>query len=1090
MSRIGLVVLGWFVFALTSSMLWAAEGRPHAKPKPATELVTPREVKALRLAIEDMKATFKDAYAKADPYLNRLAAIERNPGDRESFEALKSEALLSNPLLNDLQILLVKRMAKRKTGGNPMRGMGNLGFPENHLCYSSARRDGYDNEVCMLSPARPDGKLKTLYRPPKGRFVGDVELHWDAQRLLFTQSDRTNWKVWEMEVDGRGVRRVSKTPNDVDCFDACYLPDGRIVFGSNAPWQCVPCWHGVQGKFVANLYQMKADGSEMRRLCFDQDHDLHAVVINSGQVIFNRWDYTGINRLFLRQLMVMNPDGTGQRSLYGTNTTWPNALYFPRELPGGGKILCILGGYHGACRTGHLVLLDLKRGDRGSASVVQRMSGKGLPLEVKYMDRLVEKEWPKFLTPFPLSDKYFLVTGWMSPDSYTMGVYLADVFDNMTLIHQVKDAMLVEPIPVRARPLPPVLPDRVELSKKDATVYVNDVYAGPGLSGVPRGAIKRIRVFGYHFGYVNLAGNDVIGLSGPWEVMRIIGTTTVEADGSAVFRAPANTPLAFQMLDEDGKAVQLMRSWVTFMPGEKASCVGCHEPSTMAAGPHYAAAARRKPRELEPWYGPPRGFDFAREIQPLLNRHCVSCHDGRKGRPDLRPRDRVKDYRGARPGHWNYKRMHQTHKKLFKNNVPFTPAYEALLPYIRRVSIADDVALLTPGEYHADTSELFQLLQKGHHGVTLDREAYDRLATWIDLNGPCHGTWNAVFDMPVPGNPHERRMELNRLYSGLEEDYERDPELPEYDQSAVKPEPVPPAKAVSLDGWPFKVEARPEEQTLELGGHVKLNMVRIPAGAFVMGDARGQLDEQPLAAVKITKPFWMGVCEVDNEQYRSFDSTHDSHYYWRRHAERGDSRGMTLNDPRQPALRVSWQQAMEFCAWLSKKTGRRVTLPTEAQWEYACRAGRDTALHVGGLDADFSKCANMADRSFATKGYKVDGVFRIGGDCDYMVAEGVQFAERRWDDGAVVTAPIGGRKPNAFGLEDMHGNVAEWTRSVYRPYPYRDDDGRNAPDAKGEKVVRGGSFLDRPARCRSGFRLSYPPWQRVHNVGFRIVVEE
>ena len=104
----------------------------------------------------------------------------------------------------------------------------------------------------------------------------------------------------------------------------------------------------------------------------------------------------------------------------------------------------------------------------------------------------------------------------------------------------------------------------------------------------------------------------------------------------------------------------------------------------------------------------------------------------------------------------------------------YTPAYDALIPYVRRVGIEDDVSLLVPGEYHADTSELVQMLRKGHHGVRLDAEAWDRLVTWIDLNAPCHGTWGEVY--PIPDGAHQRRMELRKAYGGPPEDPEAIPD--------------------------------------------------------------------------------------------------------------------------------------------------------------------------------------------------------------------------------------------------------------------------------------------------------------------------
>ena len=169
---------------------------------------------------------------------------------------------------------------------------------------------------------------------------------------------------------------------------------------------------------------------------------------------------------------------------------------------------------------------------------------------------------------------------------------------------------------------------------------------------------------------------------------------------------------------------------------------------------------------------------------------------------------------------------------------------------------------------------------------------------------------------------------------------------------------------------------------------------------------------------------------------------------------------------------------MVFCQWLSKQTGERVSLPTEAQWEYACRSGTATLLSYGDLDTDFSPSANMADvtiRQLAYQGWRPKPPDLVPRD-------------RRFNDRALVAVDVGSYQPNPWGLFDMHGNVAEWTRTTYRPYPYDEDDGRNAIDEPGKRVVRGGSWYDRPLRCRSGFRLSYPEYQRVYNVGFRVVV--
>ena len=776
-------------------------------------------------------------------------------------------------------------------------------------------------------------------------------------------------------------------------------------------------------------------------------------------------------------------------------------MYFPHELPGRpGRLVSVLAGYHGPGRTGHLVVLDTNKGTREDDGIVTRISGTGEPLDVKIMDRLTENAWPKFHTPSPVTDKHFLVSAWMSDKHRRMGVYLVDVFDNMLLLHEIDGSALLEPIAIIKRRTPPVPANRVDPSRRDATVYVQDVHFGEGLAGVPRGTVKRLRVIAYHFGYIAMAGNDKIGLSGPWDAMRILGTTPVEADGSAVFRVPANTPVAFQALDGEGKAVQLMRSWFTAMPGENVSCIGCHEPAGATAPVKRSIASGIAPRALDPWYGPARGFDFAREVQPVLNRYCMECHDGKAGRPDLRPEHKVASYKGRVPGRLDRTRLHPAHRMEHGGRIRYTPAYEALLPYVRRVNIGDDVSLLPPGHYHADTSELVQILRRRHGGVSLDAESWSRITTWIDLNGPCHGTWRDVLTAPLPGGGHKRRMELFALYGGPAGDPEAVVRTDPYDETPVKPKKTAKPQAVPVEGWSFDGAARVKRmggktrREIDLGANdpgqtVKIRLVKIPAGRFVMGGAKGPADERPLAKVEIGQAFWMGACEISNEQFRLFRPSHDSGYYAKRHAKRGDDKGMTLNDDKQPALRVSWNDATAFCRWLSRRTGLAISLPTEAQWEYACRAGSDAAMHYGAVGADFSPWANMADRTFATDGYKGGGTyFRVAGDVDLLDAEGVDLAERRYDDTGCMTMPVGSYRPNAFGLHDMHGNVAEWTAGAYRAYPYRPTDGREAPGANDERAVRGGSFLDRPARCRSASRYSYPPWQKVHNVGFRIVV--
>ncbi|MFH1268556.1 MAG: formylglycine-generating enzyme family protein, partial [Planctomycetota bacterium] len=329
--------------------------------------------------------------------------------------------------------------------------------------------------------------------------------------------------------------------------------------------------------------------------------------------------------------------------------------------------------------------------------------------------------------------------------------------------------------------------------------------------------------------------------------------------------------------------------------------------------------------------------------------------------------------------------------------------------------------------------------------------------------------------------------ELAQRFGGLTQDPELVPEIPREPVEPIVPDPAPgpEERLVEAAGWPFDAEEAGRrqqaegawEKIVELGEGVTLKLVRIPAGEFVMGSTGGEVDEYPVARVSIARPFWMSACEITNEQFRRFDPSHEPGVFSKRSLD-VNGPGIALDGPRQPVVRVSWQQAMEFCRWLSEEAGVRFVLPTEAQWEYACRAGSSTDLFFGALGADFSGRANLADKTLSQIHTHTGGL---------VVLQEIP-SDAGFDDGALVTADVAGYRPNAWGLYDMHGNAAEWTLSGYEPYPYQDDQ-RNSPTLSGRRVVRGGSFYDRAKRSRSAFRLSYPAWQRVHNVGFRVVCE-
>lgn len=1112
-----------------------SQWQPVVAEKPAAPAAEPpgvgeEQFRALRMAIDDLRGSFSDRYPHGAAFLRRLAQLQQaqqqvlNGGKplenddaarleqlAEQFRRLQREALLSNPLLDFDRLLVVERSEK------------NLALPTNWESNSSLPPTGYENRLAVMSLADPQAELVTLFRPEGDRYVGQVDLHYDADRLLLSMPGSFDrFQVFEMSIDGSSLRELALIHEpDVDNYDACYLPDGGIAFTSTAPFVGVPCVYG--NSHVTNLYRLDPDGS-IRQLTVDQEHNWDPAVLNNGRLLYLRWEYTDLPHSNSRILFSMNPDGTGQMAYYGSNSYFPNSFFDARPIPGHPTMVVgIASGHHGVRRSGRLLLVDPAQGRHEAEGVVQEIPGYGRRVEALIRDQLVDGVWPQFLHPFPLSDKYFLVSAKPAPDR-PWGIYLVDVFDNMVLLKEKAGYALLEPTPLKARPKPPVVEDRTRPGGKDALVYLVDIYSGPGLKDIPRGTVKQLRLVGYQFSYRGMGGLlGAVGMDGPWDVKRVLGTVPVEPDGSALFRVPAYTPIAVQPLDQHGQALQLMRSWFTAMPGEVLSCTGCHEHANTVTANAVTLAARKPPAEIAPWYGPVRGFSFSREVQPVLDRYCVQCHDGRPPQeggalPDLRGDEIVQDWNSGISGHVN---------KAVGGK--FSRAYVELHRFVRRPGIESDLHLLAPMEYHAATTELVQLLRKGHHGVELNREAWDRLITWIDLNAPYHGTWSEIVGADRVAPLNERARAMRRRYTGMDDDPEVIPpvrafaaetlpvrhsagrtgpavsaesgsaggqagvQLTAYEYRPTQPaEPAPVTQSPHGPDWPLEAaEARRRQRelgqwrkTVELAPGVALQLVQIPAGRFVMGDAAGCADEQPPTVVSIEQPFWMSTTEITNAQFALFDPGHDSHVE-SLHGYQFGVHGYPLNQPQQPVVRISWNEAMEFCRWLSGRTGLQFTLPTEAQWEYAARAGTATPFWYGDLHTDFSEFANLGDaqlRSFAIDTYIQVHLVANPNPYDDWIPKDPQR-----DDGGFVSTEVARYQPNTWGLHDMHGNVWEWTASLWHPYPYDESDGRNDVQAPGPRVVRGGSWYDRPKRCRSAFRLAYDPFARVFNVGFRVV---
>jgi formylglycine-generating enzyme required for sulfatase activity len=993
----------------------------------------------LREAVVDLTESFGERYPGGPSFLNRLDALGPDPAP-DALATLRREALLANPLLDCEGLLLIER--------DP----GVPGLPQNWQGNCSLPRGEVNTRIAILRNLRGEPALETLYQPENRRLITDIDLHPDADRLLFSMVGAHNrWQVFEMRFDGSGPQPLPLIGEpDVDNYDACYLPDGDILFASTATYTGVPCVNG--SSHVANLHRYQPATGDIRRLTFDQEHNWNPCILPDGRVMYLRWEYSDLPHSNSRILFQMNPDGTNQSELYGSNSYFPNSFFYGRPVPGHpSKVVGIATGHHGVARAGRLLMLDPDIGRREAGGVVHEFPHRGRKVEPVVKDQLVKDVWPQFLMPWPLGEKHVIVSCKPSPRS-TWGIYLVDVFDNMTLIHETPDQSLFEPVVLNKQAPAAVIPDRTDTTRNDATVLLTDIYQGPGLEGVPRGTVKQLRVVEYSYSMRGMGGLlGAVGMDGPWDIRRVLGTVPVDDDGSAHFTIPARTPVMVQPLDADGQALQTMRSWFTGMPGERVSCVGCHAGMNEAPPTAPALAALRPPTAIDAsWHAPVRGFNFAREVQPVLDRHCVQCHSGGDGHaePYLKG-DRMLD-------DWSSKIAGNAGKSGGK----FTTSYAGLHRYIRRPGIESDMRILSPMDYHFSTTELGRMLRDGHHGVKLDRESFERVVTWADINAPFHGTWGEIIGKEQAGRTLARANELRARYPGLGPiaDYETIPPLPPYDTTPVIAKPAATADQpvlLAID------KTSPESRTIDLGGGVTMDLIKVPGG---------RLNESAVA------PFWIGKTEVTNAQFRRFKSGHHSRDE-PRHGYQFGRRGYDMNGDRQPAVRVSWNDASAFARWLGESHRVSAGLPDGSQWQWACRAGTTTAFPFGDMAADYSPHANLGDqrlREFAActaraNYHKAEPIADPGKYDDWIPRD------ERFDDGGLVTTDAGSYQANAWGLHDMIGNAWEWTAD-------------STPG--GLRVARGGSWRDRPHRATVNEHVIYQPYQRVFNVGFRIVLRD
>ena len=476
-----------------------------------------------------------------------------------------------------------------------------------HYAYTEGQSDAQEERqfepgasLCLL---RMDGMrpaVETLL-DDRGGVIRDPAVSWDGGRILFAwkKSDLgDDYHLYEMDVQTRRIRQLTDGLGFAD-YEGAYLPDGGIVFSSTRCVQTVDCWWTE----VSNLYACDPDGRSIRRLGFDQVHTNYPTVLDDGRVIYTRWEYMDRGQIFPQALFHMQPDGTGQTAYYGNNSYFPTSILHARGIPGTGKVAAILSGHH-TRQTGKLAVIDTSKGNQEGAGIVELAPER--PARAVRIDAYGQ-DGPLFQYPFPLSEREFLVGlaphGW-AREPLRFGIFHLSADGRRELLVRDPAVSCSQPVLLEPRPAAHRKPSAVDFLKDQGTFYIQDVYDGPGLAGVPRGTVQRIRVVALRHRPAGIRSNRSGGPAGQalictppsigngaWNVKVVLGDAEVCKDGSVSFTVPARTPVYFQALDAQGRAVQTMRSWATLQPGEAGVCIGCHERKCDA--PRQGAGASR-----------------------------------------------------------------------------------------------------------------------------------------------------------------------------------------------------------------------------------------------------------------------------------------------------------------------------------------------------------------------------------------------------------------------------------------------------------------------------------------------------------------
>jgi hypothetical protein len=686
---------------------------------------------------------------------------------------LKRTIFFKNPVIDFDQILLIDNPYPKGKPGDITDEWG----------HEARHRNGFMAESggSLLSVGlHPGGLVRDVLPGLKGSFWRpDVSFSGDKILLSYRPVGERSFHLYECHIDGSGLKQL--TFGDYDDIDPIYAPDGKILFCTTRQHsyvRCMPMTHSFA------LARCDADGKNIYVISANGEPDYLPSVMNDGKVIFTRWEYTEKAIWRVQSLWTCDPSGTNMQIFWGNQSVWPDVLTEARSIPGSNKVMFTGVGHHGWF-DGSIGTIDPAVGidypfglNRITREVPWAEVGNGPNDPPPVVDYHNSGAVSAYKTPYPLSEEYFLVSAREgnhlysgSDNGWFFRLYLMDIYGNKELIYRGK-YNAYHAIPIKARPKPQVKTDSVDWSPigvgaipKPGILYSNDVFEGAPEVLKLKGKSLRIiqmdpKTYTTWHKTVQHDGPSVSVFQADG-VKRILGTVPIEKDGSIAFEIPPGKALSFEMLDEQGRAIHVMRTFTSVMPGEVRGCFGCHE-STMtsvtlrqkaAAG---KALAKGVKKPVPPSWGTEESIGYLRFVQPVLDRHCAKCHQN----PEHEAYSKLNMVLRPAKSRWSS----WTHTK---NDIsPFMEPYYTLVtgattwgaakPKNER-NVPDNLAgiYLVEGFYMNDpeplktlppysafspVSQLIHHATSGeHNGIKITGEDRERLIAWVDCNGPYLG---------------------------------------------------------------------------------------------------------------------------------------------------------------------------------------------------------------------------------------------------------------------------------------------------------------------------------------------------------------